>query len=336
MKNYKKYLILYILLTFISCSDGGEDETVYYRYHTPEDIDLYLSEIQSNYPDIVRIETAGTSKSGRAIKALIISDHPETLEGEPAIRLTGGIHGDEKMGIELLLRFIEYLTLNYAGNSTVKNLVNNRYICIIPVLNPDGLARSRRWNDNDVDLNRNFNDAGNHWSGGSDRGNSAFSEPETLALVNFSSLKNFNLSITYHIGAVLVNLPFDYGSKTIEGIFPAEEALIKSYALTYTEGPGSIFLTNPDVYNYVYNSIYGGNIYLDKGTINGGDWYVITGSLQDWSLTETGCLDLTIELAKNNPSTEDGVQRIFMYNRDSIMAYIQSATTDIFTGNESP
>lgn len=316
MKSVYKYLILSILLVSPSCFDiGGKSHgvnTAVYQYSTPDQINVFLEEVHSQYPAITKIEEVGKSESGRVINALIVSNNPGTLEGEPAVRLTGGIHGDELAGIELLIRFIKYLTSNYASDSAVSDLVNSRYICIIPVLNPDGLAADTRYNKNGVDLNRNFNDKGKHWTlSGTVHGESAFSESETQALVSYSSTKNFNVSITYHVGAVLVNMPFDYGSEE-DGVYPVEYNLVKSYAKTYTK-TGS-FLLNPDIYVYAP--------YMDEGTINGGDWYVAYGTLQDWSYTETGCLDLTIEVADSNPDTDAGVQEIFMYNRDSLMAYI--------------
>jgi len=311
----KSFFLVFIFFptAFLSCSSGGSEGEDTYSYHTPEEINLFLTEIEAHYPDIAKVETVGLSESGRVIKTLIISDYPDTqAEGEPAVRLTGGIHGNEMMGVELLIRFIEYLTSNYGNDSAVTDLVNNRYICIIPVLNPDGLARNRRYNDNDVDLNRNFNDAGNHWTSGSSHGTSPFSELETQVLRDYSVTKNFNLSITYHVGAVLVNMPFDYAVESEET--PEDYNLVKEFATAYTTT--GTFLSNPDLYV---------STYMIDGTINGGNWYVITGSLQDWSYTQTGCLDLTIEVAKNNPATEEGVQQVFMYNRDSIMAYIEKA-----------
>ena len=301
------YLFFLLLLSaMISCSGGGGGEGITYHYNTPEEIEIFLDEVKLHYPSITSIETVGYSESGRVIKALIISDNPGTLEGEPAVRLTGGIHGSEMMGVELLVRFIEYLTSNYGKNTTVTNMVNSRYICIIPVLNPDGLARKRRYNDNDIDLNRNFDQP------------LALMESEAYGLVDFSSSRCFCLSITYHVGAVLVNMPFDYGRESL-GIFPVENDLVKTFAKTYTNA--GTFLSNPDLYM---------SPYMNEGTINGGDWYVITGSLQDWSYTQTGCLDLTIEVAKRNPDTEEGVQQVFLFNRDSIMAYIDKACDGIY------
>jgi len=318
MKNHYKYLIVYLLLLLISCSGGSGDTA--FQYLSPEEIDVFLDEIKLHYPAITSLETVGYSQSGNhVIKALVISDNPGTDEGEPAVRLTGGIHGNEKMSIELMIRLIEYLTSNYETDTAVKNLVDSRYICIIPVLNPDGLEANSRYNSRGVDLNRNFNDAYNHWSAGTHHGTASFSESETKALRDFSLPKCFDLSITYHTGAVLVNLPFDFAEGSVQK--PAEYTLIKSYAETYTTT--GTFLSNPDLYT---------DPAMENGTINGGDWYVITGSLQDWSYTVTQCLDLTIEVAKRNPDTEAGVHEIFMYNRDSIMAYIDLAGDHNFDG----
>lgn len=321
MKKFYKQIILLILLLSLSCSGGNGGESDAYRYHTPDDIDIFLDEIKINYPAITSIETVGYSETGRVIKALVISDNGSTVEGEPAVRLTGGIHGNEKAGIELLIRFIEYLTSNYGKDAAVTSLVDSRYICIIPVLNPDGLDVNSRYNSRGVDLNRNFNDAGDHWALTSRSGSAPFSESETRALATFSSGKNFNLSITYHVGAVLVNLPYDFATESVEA--PDEYALIKTYAKTYTNAASGKFLSNPDLYI---------SPFMDEGTINGGNWYVITGSLQDWSYTETQCLDLTIEVAKRDPVTEKGVEDIFMYNRDSLMTYISLAGDHTFSG----
>jgi hypothetical protein len=325
MKKIYKYIIVYFLLLLISCSGGGgSSEDTSYQYHTPEEVNIFLEEIAANYSEFVKLENVGTSGSGRMIKALVISDNPGTLEGEPAVRLTGGIHGNEMMSVELLIRFIEYLTYNYNKISTVTKLIDNRYICIIPVLNPDGLANKSRYNKNRVDLNRNFNDADNHWTSDSRSrsGSSPFSESESRALRDFSIPLNFTLSITYHTGAVLVNLPFDFATESEQ--LPEDYELIKSYAKTYTNAGGGIFLTNPDLYVSPYMS--------SDGWINGGNWYVATGTLQDWSYTKTGCLDLTIEISRRSPTTEEGVQQVFMYNRDSIVAYIGRAGEDVFTG----
>jgi len=312
MKNLSLSLVILLpALLFLSCSrGGGHAPDQVYQYHTPEEVETFLDEIKLNYPSITSLETVGYSTEGRVIRAIVISDNPGTLEGEPAIRLTGGIHGSEMISVELMIRFIEYLTYNYSRSSTVKGLIDSRYIVIVPVLNPDGLAAGTRYNSRGVDLNRNFSYA---WAAGPARGDYAFSEAESKAVRDFSAVNKFHLSATFHSGAVLLNMPFDYG-RELDGVAPVENDLVKAFGRAYTTS--GTFLDNPDLSAYTL---------MDEGVINGGNWYVITGSLQDWSYKETGCLDMTIEIAQSSPSTEEEVEQVFLYNRDSLMAYIQKA-----------
>lgn len=98
-----------------------------------------------------------------------------------------------------------------------------------------------------------------------------------------------------------------------------EYDLVKYLALVYATS--GTFLDNPDILN---------NIYVVSGTVNGGDWYIVNGSMQDWSYMESGCLDFTIEVAANSPQTLEGIDQVFLYNRDSMLAYIDSAGTGIY------
>jgi hypothetical protein len=53
--------------------------------------------------------------------------------------------GDEVVSREILLGFIELLLTEYTnGNETVKNLVNNAHIFVMPTMNPDGLPENFR------------------------------------------------------------------------------------------------------------------------------------------------------------------------------------------------
>jgi len=313
------FIFLCSLLIFaFSCSDDGKNNLLY-QYHSPEEIEAFLDEVALKYPNITSLDTVGYSQEGRAIRALIISDrdYPSSTlpDPEPRVRFVGAIHGNERISAEILIRLIEYLTYNYEKDTTITELINSRYIVVIPVLNPDGLAADRRYNSRGVDLNRNFSI---EWIYSSTSGSSPFSELETSSFRDYSLGKIFHLSITFHGGAVLVNTPFDYG-RAREGVAPAENDLVWFYAKAYSTSGN--FLNNPDLSQYSY---------MEDGVINGGDWYIAKGTLQDWSYKESGCLDLTVEIARRNPSTESEVEQIFLYNRDSIINYIKMAGYGVY------
>lgn len=322
MKHFFEILVLALIVAALSCGSDHREEPGGYVipefYHSPDEINTFLAATEAAYPEITRVVTIGKSVSGREIKAIIISGNPDAPESKPRIRLTGGIHGSEIISSEIMIYFIKYLVENYNVNDTdneITKLINSRYIAIIPVLNPDGLAVAGRRNDNGVDLNRNF-DA--NWAEGSGHGTEAFSEPESQALRDFSIEQNFHLSVTFHSGAVLVNIPFDYKKDV-----PLENELVREFAFAYSRAGDepNRFMDNPDIYK---------SQYMEDGIINGGDWYVITGSLQDWSYLKTGCLDLTVEVAKRTPKTVEEASRVFDYNRDSIVAYIQKGGQGVF------
>lgn len=59
-------------------------------------------------------------------------------EIEPEVKYVGNMHGDETVGREMLINFIDFLCSNYGSNPRVTQLVDNTDIYIIPSMNPDG------------------------------------------------------------------------------------------------------------------------------------------------------------------------------------------------------
>ncbi|HPP95237.1 MAG TPA: M14 family zinc carboxypeptidase, partial [Spirochaetota bacterium] len=136
----KKRFFIFLCSLFIfafSCSDDGKNNLLY-QYHSPEEIEAFLDEVALKYPNITSLDTVGYSQEGRAIRALIISDrdYPSSTlpDPEPRVRFVGAIHGNEKISAEILIRLIEYLTYNYEKDPTITELINSRYIVVIPVL----------------------------------------------------------------------------------------------------------------------------------------------------------------------------------------------------------
>ncbi len=330
-KNAMKYLNIFLLIIFthnlLFCnSDNGEQPV----YHTPESLERYLQQINLSYPGITYLEQAGSSANGRIISAICISDNPEKSESEPKIRLAGAIHGNENATTEVLIRLIDHIVNKYAnGDTYIKSLVDNRYIVIIPMMNPDGVALDTRENANGVDLNRNFSV---EWTLEPDHGSAPFSEQESTSIKDYSDLIIFHSSITFHTGAVIVNMPFDYASEHYgTGITPLESSLVEHLALKYTEAGSGGFLKSPGLKNLPY---------MYKGTINGGDWYIANGTLQDWSYKESGCIDLTVEIIDSRPETNRELDELFELNRDSILAYIDASGIGVYgkvtNGSDSP
>ncbi len=305
--------IMIFLLVLTSCESehsGSEN----YTYYTLDEVNRFIDDAHSANPLITAVEHVGTSVEGRPINALVISDNPSDLEMEPRIRISGGIHGNEKVTTEVVIRYIEYLLSEYNNsNDEITGLINSRYIVIIPVINPDGYTISTRYNANGVDLNRNFS---REWSDAySIYGTEPFSEPESYAVSLYSASKKFTTGITMHSGAVIVNMPFDYTTS-----LPAEDALVQQMGYSYSRA--GTFLNNPGML---------ADSDVSDGTIFGGDWYVITGSMQDWSYLDAGCLDYTVEVAENKyPAYSGDMEDTYSYNRDSLTSFIKDSGYGVY------
>jgi len=215
-------------------------------YHTLAQIEASLQTTATNYPSITRLFSIGTTYQGRTMWCLEISDNPGVSEGEPGVFFMGNTHAREWPTVEICLYIINQLTTQYASNLTLRNLVNNRRILIVPVVNPDGYYRSHDqgvdWRKNmhyfpqygttGVDLNRNYDGSvnGNAWGawgsiasgsvthyadGETYCGPGALSEYETQAIKNMFLNYDISACISWHTYSELVMWPWGYGSEHV-------------------------------------------------------------------------------------------------------------------------
>ncbi|MHC4642196.1 MAG: M14 family zinc carboxypeptidase [Planctomycetota bacterium] len=75
--------------------------------------------------------------------------HSVLGQGTDVIFVLAAIHGNEKAGIPLVRRLEKYLQQH-------PEMLKGRKAVLLPVANPDGVARNSRYNARGIDLNRNF------------------------------------------------------------------------------------------------------------------------------------------------------------------------------------
>ncbi|MEO0092408.1 MAG: M14 family zinc carboxypeptidase [candidate division WOR-3 bacterium] len=262
-------------------------------YHTYAQVCSLMYVVRNQYPEITKLETLGLSTQNRVILAMKVTDNPQIEEPEPEIRLVGAHHGNEKISTEVTLSFLKYLVENYGINQTVTDLVNNREIWIIPILNVDGHISNSRYNGAGVDLNRDY---GYMWQASSP---SPWSQPETRAIQKHSQDNNITLEYEYHSTASYVNYLWDYHPKD-----PPDSSYIIAISQEYAD------------------STYGSaTTRLTK--INGFDWYVARGSAQDAIFGIWGGIGTTIETQQ--PSQQARIDSICVANRRALLAMITRA-----------
>ena len=204
-------------------------------FYTLAEINAKLDTMYMLYPNLITQKfSIGLSVENRPIYAVKISDNPNVNESEPQVHMNALIHAREPQAMMTVMYYMYYLLENYGTDPEVTYLVNNREIYFVPCINVDGYEYNRQTNPNGggqwrknrrnnggsygVDLNRNFgymwgyDNIGSSGTPSSEtyRGPSAFSEPETQRIRDFSNTKNFKTALNYHTYGNYLLYPWGY------------------------------------------------------------------------------------------------------------------------------
>lgn len=293
-EDYHKFSSMGILLSGYKVQEevivqdfpAGDD-----KFHDHHEVMAVMDELQSKYPDIIKVNTVGMSIEGRIIPQATLTVNPETHLSKPGIVFLGAHHAREHLSVEVPIRHLVRLCEEYEnGNEEVVQLLQTRSLYFIPLVNPDGKAhdikdgRYKMWRKNrrlfgsiyGVDLNRNYSF---QWgTGGSSTnprsdvymGPEPFSEPETRAVRDFvTSHENLTILLTYHTFGKLILYP--WGHKYDEIGNESDFQIHRRMAEKMSEWNG-------------YSPQQSSSL------------YVASGDTTDWSYGELGLISFTFEL----------------------------------------
>ncbi|HEC81018.1 MAG TPA: DUF2817 domain-containing protein [Thermoplasmatales archaeon] len=125
------------------------------EYHNYYATAQKLNGFNESFPNLVDVFSIGKSVVGRDIWCIRITNEGSN-DAKFSCLIDGCIHGCEWEAGEACLYVAEYLLINFERNATVTHILNTTEVYIVPLVNPDGRENDVRWNDNGVDLNRNF------------------------------------------------------------------------------------------------------------------------------------------------------------------------------------
>jgi len=243
----------------------------------------------------------------------------------PSFGFIGNMHGDEPVGREITLRLAEWAcgeddnhreneeSSSFFGNDIEKasKVKTKATLYFIPTLNPDGFAKRRRENANNIDLNRDFpfiefakpepRRVPHHVKMGAPhvqnrRVNDLYDntlrqlQPETRSIIEFSKRVNLTGALNYHEGALVANYPWDgnLDGSTKYSRAP-DDKIFKRAASLYAQSHGEMKESKEFV----------------GGVTNGAQWYPLWGGMQDWHYVKTQTLDITIEVNDRKWPLED-------------------------------
>lgn len=275
-------------------------------YPSYDDYISIMNGFAESYPNLCSVEKLGTSVQGRDIIAVKISDNVDTDEPEAKFYYNSTIHGDETAGYVLMLRLIDSLLSNYGQDTRITNLVDSLEIWINPLSNPDGTYRggnhtvqsSQRYNSNNVDLNRNFP---------CPSGNSTGSiQKETQCQMDFYEAHPITLAADIHGGVELVCYPWGCWQKN-----HPDQQWFREISKEYCDLAQQ-------------NSPYG---YFDDegGTINGFDWYPVYGEMMNYTLYNSYCRLITLELNKTKTLPASSLQSHWEYNSEAFLHLLEES-----------
>lgn len=278
-------------------------------------VDL-MQNLAQDFPNICKLDTIGYSVENRLILSLKI--HDNATENAPKFFYSSTIHGDELTGAVALLRLADYLLKNRQTNNEIQNLISNMQIYICPIANPDGVyaggnnnvSNATRYNANYVDLNRNFPNPkyGQHPDGEQH-------QKETLAFMNYSLQEDFDLSINLHTGAEVCNYPWDTWKEN-ERRHPDTEWFISLCQEFVSQ------VRNAGGQNYFSDVTY-------SGITNGGDWYKIYGSRQDWQNWYTKARELTLEISTTKTPSSNLLPLYWNKLKEGLISFISNSLTGV-------
>lgn len=257
--------------------------------NTQDGIDL-MTEFAEIHPDRVRLHTLGISHRGRPILGLQISDTEDPIN---AWKILGTHHGDELSASEVSLDFIQHIYDNIDSPEISEWLQTNE-LWIVPHVNPDGMEDVSRYNENWVDLNRNYS-----WEWTSQEflpGDHAFSEPETQAIRILEEWNSFTGGLSLHSGASNISWVWNYSvTPTVD------DSLVKMLAQDYAD-----HCAQPDFW-----------------VVNGAEWYVTYGDTTDWAYGAQGSFDLTLEVSSDKRPPASQLDAISGYHIPAMWNFLQ-------------
>lgn len=114
----------------------------YDAYLDYEGLTRALRSLASAHPTVAELESLGKTAEGRNVWLLTLgSKGSGDPDRRPALLIVANLEGNHLIGSMTALYTADYLLSNYAQESSVTTLLDNRTIYIVPRLNPDGAER---------------------------------------------------------------------------------------------------------------------------------------------------------------------------------------------------
>ncbi|KAG2379084.1 hypothetical protein C9374_007722 [Naegleria lovaniensis] len=280
------------------------------RNHNYVEMTAKMREIHLSFPNMTQMYSVGHSVQQRELWVMKITSNkvigapPYSFNlkyRKPKFKYVANMHGNETVGREVILYFIEYLLNLYKnGDLMVTRILDYMDVYIMPSMNPDGYELKQRRNANGVDLNRNFID---YYFGMPD---DPF-QPETLSIMQWISQEQFILSANLHGGVLVANYPFDTAlQKDANYSATPDDTFFRMVASVYANANPEMRLSKR----------------FPGGITNGAAWWVVHHTMADYNYFAANCYELTLELTEEYIAPESDLDKFWEQNKLSLILYM--------------
>ena len=234
----------------------------------------------------------------------------------PALVITGGVHGLERIGTDVAFSLMETILGRWDWDRSLRDLLDQVQLVLIPLVNPVGRAHFTRSNGNGVDLMRNapvsakqasFAVGGHDWSprlpwfrGNPDQ-TEAGMEPESKALVDAvrGILKeaSYTLALDLHSGFGTQDqiwYPYAYSQDS----FPSIDQVALFEDLLRKAMPYHVYRVEPQARHYTTHGDLWDYLYLENNRKN---FLPLTLEMGSWNWVRKNPLQLFSLLGPFNP-----------------------------------
>lgn len=115
------------------------------NYRNYESVSAELQSLVLKYPDLVKLEVYGTTKSGHTLYALKVSDNVKVDEDEPELMITSATHGDELISVEVTMELLNELLSSYGKDQRLTRMIADHEVYFLPMVNAQGYAGRSRY-----------------------------------------------------------------------------------------------------------------------------------------------------------------------------------------------
>lgn len=229
-----------------------------------------LEEFAENFPNLVSLETYGTSRQGRPEYVLTLTNKFNS-EDKPEYLITGATHGNETITVDTVLGLIETLLEGFDTNPRFAQFINFKKVYFIPAVCVDSyVARTREAEGRDPNRDYPYPDVPQRNPVGCIKD-----------VISFFDSKNIVGTMDYHSAASMYMFPWAYTYQNIP-----QPDYDKLYSLTK-----SMAETNGFQYGPIASTIY-----------------VAKGSSADYYYWKRRSNAIAVEVSRNNASPGTIVQ----------------------------